>query len=186
VKLLEKDALDYLRIYKHDVLNYMQVLLGYLQIKKPEMAYEYLKEAIVELQDVGTIMSLGLPKLAWLLLLTKNRFKEKQIILDLKNLGDLSVLAESEERIIEIFEALLVYLEEWLSEYSGEKKMALTFIVEERPYAIFSLPKGIKVEALERVMIILRDLNNIFLLNCCSLSTNHSSFWAIKYVIISL
>ncbi|WP_227767593.1 Spo0B domain-containing protein [Zhaonella formicivorans] len=101
-----KDFVQLLRVYKHDYLNHLQVLLGYLQLKKPELALDYAREAIEEIQENGTIMRLGLPKLTIWLLLKRMQLEERGITLTLQNETDFAALECMDEELLEWFKAV--------------------------------------------------------------------------------
>lgn len=52
------DLLEVLRVQRHDFLNHLQVILGYLQLKKFDRAQDYLKEVAEELVRAGVIARL--------------------------------------------------------------------------------------------------------------------------------
>ncbi|QGP92453.1 Sensor_kinase_SpoOB-type, alpha-helical domain [Neomoorella glycerini] len=53
-----------LRWQRHDILNHLQVISGYLQLQKSDRALSYLQEVIVQLEQVGGLMRLKQPDLA--------------------------------------------------------------------------------------------------------------------------
>ena len=55
-------------LLRHDVNNRLQVILGYLQLKRPEKAQEYLMETIKMLQRFSCLSKLRLPMLEAFLL----------------------------------------------------------------------------------------------------------------------
>lgn|GEM_PF-3469496 len=103
----EREFMRFLRVYKHDFLNHLQVVLGYLQLKKPERALEYLKEAIEEVEKSGSVMRLGLPSVAFWLLLEELKQKEQGIIFQLTNDTDFIASEEQEQAILTCLKPLV-------------------------------------------------------------------------------
>ncbi|OIQ61531.1 sensory histidine kinase DcuS [Moorella thermoacetica] len=58
------EIIPLLRWQRHDFLNHLQVISGYLQLKKNDRALAYLRQAIAQLEQVGRIMHLLEPELA--------------------------------------------------------------------------------------------------------------------------
>ncbi|MBM7866866.1 hypothetical protein GTO89_04465 [Heliobacterium gestii] len=57
------------RELRHDFINHLQTILGYIQVGRGERSLEYLREVALRLQEDGGIMRLGvLPVIAHLLL----------------------------------------------------------------------------------------------------------------------
>jgi hypothetical protein len=57
-RTLLKEQLNYYRLQRHDFLNHWQVIMGYLQLGKPEKALNYMREGIDGLeaeQHIGQI-----------------------------------------------------------------------------------------------------------------------------------
>ena len=51
-----KKAKELLRLQRHDFLNHLQVIHGYLQLNKPEKATDYLMRAIDEIRAQGAAL----------------------------------------------------------------------------------------------------------------------------------
>ncbi|ABZ85235.1 hypothetical protein HM1_2706 [Heliomicrobium modesticaldum Ice1] len=57
------------RELRHDFINHLQTILGYIQVGRGERSLEYLRHVAQQLQEAGSIMTLGiLPVIAHLLL----------------------------------------------------------------------------------------------------------------------
>lgn len=52
-----------MRQQKHDILNHLQVVDGFLQLKKPELAHEYVKESIGKILQSGKGLKIQSPEL---------------------------------------------------------------------------------------------------------------------------
>lgn len=65
LKALEtKDIIGYLREQRHDFMNHIQVIWGYLQINKSEQAVSYIKEVNRKNESLGRVLKLGNSKAA--------------------------------------------------------------------------------------------------------------------------
>lgn len=53
-----------LRGQKHDFLNHLQVICGFLQLGKPERALAYTKDVVARMEKLGRLMRLKPPELA--------------------------------------------------------------------------------------------------------------------------
>lgn len=60
---------------KHDFLNYLQVISGFIQLGKKDEALKYLRESIVEINRDGVVTKLRDSQLAFQLLLLSQRAK---------------------------------------------------------------------------------------------------------------
>ncbi|MDW7673890.1 MAG: Spo0B domain-containing protein [Bacillota bacterium] len=61
------DLILLLRSQKHDVLNHLQVVHGFLQLGKSEMAKDYLGQAMTKIQHHGRILKIQSPELVGVL-----------------------------------------------------------------------------------------------------------------------
>ena len=59
-----EDLVDVLRVQRHDFLNHLQVISGFIQLKKYDRAGDYIKQVADELSRVGAIARLGCRPLA--------------------------------------------------------------------------------------------------------------------------
>lgn len=59
-----EDLVDVLRVQRHDFLNHLQVISGFIQLKKYDRAGDYIKQVADELSQVGAIARLGCRSLA--------------------------------------------------------------------------------------------------------------------------
>ena len=56
-----------LRMQRHDFMNYMQVIMGYIQIKRPDKAFDYIKGINAKMNGLSKIYNLENPSIALLL-----------------------------------------------------------------------------------------------------------------------
>ncbi|MGI9861592.1 Spo0B domain-containing protein [Moorella naiadis] len=58
------EIIPLLRWQRHDFLNHLQVISGYIQLQKSDRALAYLRQAIDQMEQLGQIMRLLQPELA--------------------------------------------------------------------------------------------------------------------------
>jgi sensor histidine kinase regulating citrate/malate metabolism len=68
-----------LRSHRHDFLNHLSVISGFMQLKKLESAMEYIKVAANDLTAAGKVTNLAAPELAALILTKKGEAEESGI-----------------------------------------------------------------------------------------------------------
>lgn len=83
-KKVLKETIRLLRLQKHDILNYLQVILGYLQLNKEAEAKKHLKEAIDVLQKKASFLKIDCPQLAINLLILTNEAFKMEIPIDIQ------------------------------------------------------------------------------------------------------
>lgn len=124
----EQSYLKLLRVYKHDFLNHLQVISGYLQLKKYDSALNYVRQAIMDVEEHGAIMRLNLPELVIWLLLQRMELEEKGIILSLHNDTDFSQLKGMEQELLSWLKTLVQVITVNLEELPlGEREWSIGF-----------------------------------------------------------
>lgn len=78
------EVIRLLRVQKHDFLNHLQVISGFLQLNKADRALDYTRETIKTISAQGTVLSLGSTDLALCLLLQGQRAAERQVAVSLE------------------------------------------------------------------------------------------------------
>ncbi len=84
--ITSEEAVALLRKQKHDFLNYLQVILGQLQLRKREKALESTKEAIKKIETAGSVMFLKPSRLALGVILLQERWRAEGVSLEI-NVG---------------------------------------------------------------------------------------------------
>ena len=88
-----KEVIELMRVQKHDFLNYLQIISGYLQLGKIDKAQHYLQKALREISVSGTVMSLADPALSMnLLLRVHNAYREWGVNIALSASTDLCLV----------------------------------------------------------------------------------------------
>lgn len=78
------DFLRLLRGQKHDFLNHLQVILGFLQLGKPERALMYTKEVAAKIEKNGRLMRLKPPEVAFQCQLKLEEAARYQVAVEVK------------------------------------------------------------------------------------------------------
>lgn len=138
----EQNFIQFLRVYKHDFLNHLQVIQGYLQLKKPEQALRYVKEAITEVEEHGSIMRLKLPTVAFWLMLKELELKEQGINTNFTSNTDFSASREQEETILTFLQSIIEKIERKMGRLPYDKrKLGLSFTGQDILKLILTLSK---------------------------------------------
>ncbi|GAA0601561.1 hypothetical protein GCM10009001_17940 [Virgibacillus siamensis] len=64
----EEDVVNILRHYRHDLMNHLQIVQGYLSMDKPEKAKSKMEKLMKLLEEEHKLVNLNLPKFALCLL----------------------------------------------------------------------------------------------------------------------
>lgn len=64
----ETETIAFLRMIRHDWLNQLQLVKGYLALEHNDKAQEVINQIIMQSQNEAKLSNLGIPKLAYLLL----------------------------------------------------------------------------------------------------------------------
>lgn len=91
--------LEIMRRYRHDFLNHLQVVSGFVQLGKPDRALEYVRRVSEEMEKLGAILRLQHPQMATLLLKNLLLAQDKQIDINLDLGTDLHNWAAPDEHI---------------------------------------------------------------------------------------
>jgi hypothetical protein len=102
-----EELLNLLRVQRHDFVNHLQVISGYIQLKKYDKVMEYLTDISVTLQNEGQVNKLENPILIASLLTTKHEAGKWQIPVDIYAMSAV-VLDDNEARGIAEFISLLM------------------------------------------------------------------------------
>ncbi|MDS1029416.1 Spo0B domain-containing protein [Bacillota bacterium LX-D] len=165
-----QEMVNYLRINKHDNFNHFQVIMGYLQVGKPDLALSYVKEAIAQLQENATILRLGLPNLVLWLLFKQDELREKGIDLKILNETELKNAPPWEKSLMECFTEVGNLIGKMLLEVSAEERWwEINFTGEKTLEINFTLPALTNGNWEEYLAEKLTDLKKINANYCCSL-----------------
>lgn len=90
----QKRFLLSLRHQRHDWLNHLQVLLGYMKLQRYDVCEEYIKRVTESTNNDSRIAGLGLPSLVIYLLNYNSLYKNMKLEVEVPELIDLSVLSK--------------------------------------------------------------------------------------------
>lgn len=91
---------------RHEMLNQLQIVSGYLQLDKPEKAREYLTQMAQELTWESTLCNCKSEKVATALLTTQCRLNLAGVKLQIRVQADLSSSCIPDDQMAEIIEGL--------------------------------------------------------------------------------
>lgn len=89
-----------LRHQRHDWLNHLQVLLGYMKLQRYDLCEEYIKRVTESTNNDSRIAGLGIPSLVIYLLTYNSLHKNMKIEVEVPELTDLSVLSKAKQKQI--------------------------------------------------------------------------------------
>lgn len=78
-KKIDYEMVNFIREQRHDFLNYFQVILGYLQLNKPDRAVQYIKQVTGEMQELSSVTKIENPYLVLALLLAFQKGKSSGV-----------------------------------------------------------------------------------------------------------
>ncbi|CEP67037.1 Signal transduction histidine kinase, sporulation regulator SpoOB [Moorella glycerini] len=99
------EVISLLRWQRHDILNHLQVISGYLQLQKSDRALSYLQEVIVQIEQVGRLMRLKQPELALASLLKMEQAAARGITLTIAVHTAMENLAVDDKEALTLWEA---------------------------------------------------------------------------------
>ncbi len=99
-----EEAIRLLRSQKHDVVNYLQVILGYIQLNKGIEAQKHIKSAMNELNLKGSLLRIVHPKLLISLMTQIDKSFKLGIPLSIDCQNDLKNIVVREESLVDLLE----------------------------------------------------------------------------------
>ncbi|MEW6423587.1 MAG: Spo0B domain-containing protein [Bacillota bacterium] len=102
-----RSILGVVRAQKHDFLNHLQVILGYLQLNKIPEARKYIEEAVFEINRLSKVNHLYFPEAALTFLVAQNEAVKRGINIEYDIQTDLNMCALSGGEISACLENIL-------------------------------------------------------------------------------
>lgn len=172
-KISAKQAIDLLRIQKHDFLNQMQIISGYLQLGKYDKAQHFVKKAFKDISRSGTIMCLADPALGVnLLLRVHNAYKDCGVNIALSTTTDLKLVESS--GFYNFVDKVISAIEEVYAEDMGQLQIQIDFSENEKDYnvdvsvqsvesdGVFHLTEKVKeVAANSECSVLIKDVHEL-------------------------
>lgn len=104
---LSQNTIHLLRCHRHDFLNHLQVILGYIQLNKTKKAEAYIKNINQEVSDIRVISQIQLPEVAVLLYTKKEEAYRANIKLSFDFETDLSEITIKQTDLVRIVSNLI-------------------------------------------------------------------------------
>jgi len=94
-----KSILELIRTQRHDFINYLQVVLGYLQMNKVNEAKQYAAKVVLELTRFSKVTNLSFPEVALAFIAAQNEATQKALAITYDIQTDLRSCALSGQEI---------------------------------------------------------------------------------------
>jgi Signal transduction histidine kinase regulating citrate/malate metabolism len=121
-QVLLSEMLQWYRLQRHDFFNHWQVIMGNLQLNRPEKALEYMREALAGLQEEQKISHLCQTELAAVLLGFMIRLRQEGVNAVFNFPQEMNMAQFWRDHWREEYtEALFGYTRECLAEVSAQK-----------------------------------------------------------------
>lgn len=133
-----------LRAQRHDFLNHLQVILGYLQLGKTNTAIDYVKTVSQEITEAGRLMQMPWPELATVLLLKSRQAEENETNVEVHLGKNLERIGDNPEELVGIIGDIYDLICYQLGDCRAEERQVIVDVDEEDgAYVIkFSWPQG--------------------------------------------
>lgn len=127
----KQEFIDYLKHYRHDWLNHIQVVKGYITLGKAEDAQRYLDGVIIRSLEESKISQLGDPNLAYFLL-TYN-WRQDRVIMDVEidqNSVDISSIGKDYPYLLSWIKELTTMVEKEC-DHEDENHLLIVFYIDD-------------------------------------------------------
>ena len=104
---VSEQNLRIMRCHRHDFLNHLQVILGYMQLGKIQSAIDYIKGINEEMHGIRIISGLSMPEISILLLVMRQKALESGIRLEYNITTDLSGININQQDLVRILSNLI-------------------------------------------------------------------------------
>lgn len=104
---LSEQNLRIMRCHRHDFLNHLQVILGYMQLGRIQPAIDYIKGINEEMHGIRIISGLSMPEISVLLLVMRQKALESGIRLEYDITTDLSGININQQDLVRILSNLI-------------------------------------------------------------------------------
>ncbi|MEG6523223.1 sensor histidine kinase [Desulfotomaculum sp. 1211_IL3151] len=150
---LAQNTIHLLRCHRHDFLNHLQVILGYIQLNKTNKAEEYIKNINQEVSDIRVISQIQIPEVAVLLYMKKDEAYRSNIKLVFDFETDLSNISLKQTDLVRIISNLIdnAFFELKKLNASVEKIVEISFNYSNDHLVIEVFNTGSYIEDTERI-----------------------------------
>jgi hypothetical protein len=105
-----EEIISLLRLQKHDFLNHLQVVAGFLQLNKQTMAREYLLETIAQIQHEGKALRIQSPELVGVLCHYKAKGEQLGMTVNIEVADEMLELGEKGKKLAKFLKEMLEML----------------------------------------------------------------------------
>lgn len=150
--------LGVIRAQRHDFLNHLQVISGFIQLNKYERAREYIREVARELERQGRIIHLQMPEATFALLVALKEAALAQVKVQWDIQCQLVSCAVPGTRVGRALEAVLLRAVEVLSSPEVTRRfLAISLKEQENCYVFRLLMPHAGQEAMEEAVAVARE-----------------------------
>lgn len=129
--------LEVIQVQRHDFLNHLQVISGFLQLNKPERIREYIELVTIEMRVMGQTARLKIPAVTAALLVGFNEAAKYQAEMKLTVNTNLAQCTVPGPVVGEALENVLhCYFKNLSSPESGERNFVIRIVESEEEYVI--------------------------------------------------
>jgi hypothetical protein len=125
-----EDVISLLRLQKHDFLNHLQVVAGFLHLNKQAMAHEYLMEAIAQIQREGKALRIQSPELVGVLYHYKAKGEQVGIKVKIEVADEILELGQKGKTLAQFLKEMLELI--LLQAGSFQVEVEISFVPGER------------------------------------------------------
>lgn len=122
-----KEAIDLLRLQKHDFLNYIQIISGYLQLGNVEKATAYVQKATEEIDRSSSITRIANPALGINLLLHVYKVYQRSGIAINLYTGTMLEFLDYDERTTQFLDRVFAAIEEVYDTGQCQQRVRIIF-----------------------------------------------------------
>ncbi|MGF7186179.1 hypothetical protein GGQ84_002272 [Desulfitispora alkaliphila] len=175
-KLELEDIVYLMRVQKHDILNYLQVISGFIQLRKVDEAERYLKQAMTEVQDNGQVLKVQNPYIVITLLHFQEQFNKKGFKLNIEvDSQEIEEVDYKEENADKLFKSFQVILQE---DWEFESKFTVGLEPKGNKYRV-QLEMPMNCQGCEQEQQVLRKLSEICSYDVTTDSSETKIVWII-------
>ncbi|KAB2952325.1 hypothetical protein F9B85_09200 [Heliorestis acidaminivorans] len=126
------------REMRHDCINHLQILMGYVQLGKIDKANDFVKNLASKIREDGDVMLLGVLPLIVMLIHKKFTLRKEEILLHVKVANNWDPQTwQKEENVQELLEAVRAFIDVMLEEgnsFNESNQLYLLFHGGQCPY----------------------------------------------------